>query len=207
MNSLSNAAGWTLTALVIAVGVAGCDDPVDTDVASVRILLTDAPADYIASATVRISTAYLQGGAEDDPEDAGRVVLFDASDSPREFDLMTLRDGVTAELAAAVEVPAGSYGQLRLVVDDATVVLAEGYEFRDGGNEAALSVPSGFQSGIKVQMSGDLEATAGSLTELVVDFDVNDNFKLQGNPDSPAGIQGITFTPLLKEQSRSQSDL
>ena len=57
-------------------------------------------------------------------------------------------------------------------------------------------------SGIKVQLAEPLSAESGMVTIVVVDFDVNDNFKLQGNPDTPAGIKGILFTPVLKEKSR-----
>ena len=40
-------------------------------------------------------------------------------------------------------------------------------------------------------------------TIVLVDFDVNENFRLQGNPETPAGLQGILFTPVLKEKSRT----
>ena len=35
-------------------------------------------------------------------------------------------------------------------------------------------------------------------TILVVDFDVSQNFVVQGNPNTPAGINGILFTPSLR---------
>jgi hypothetical protein len=31
-----------------------------------------------------------------------------------------------------------------------------------------------------------------------VDFDVSQNFVIQGNPETPAGIHGILFTPVLR---------
>lgn len=191
---------------VLILGAAACENAttVDSDSsARVRVFLTDAPSDYIQSAMVTVSHVYLVGSAEEPTADE-RIDVFHDPDNPKVFDLMTLRDGVVAEVATAA-VPAGAYKQLRLVVDDAKVTLAEGYEFADGGTEMTLKVPSGSTSGIKVQLARDVEASEGAVAELVVDFDIDQNFKLQGNPDTPAGIKGILFTPVLKELSRSQA--
>ena len=177
-----------------------CDDPSGPEgAARVRVLLTDAPSDYIASAEVHISRVYLQGGGE---EDAGRVDLFRDEADPLVFDLLELRDGITADMTGEVDVEPGKYRQLRLVVQRATVTLADGYAFSDGSREKTLFVPSGAQSGIKIQLSEDIDAEPGETTTLVVDFDVDKNFVLQGNPNTPAGIHGVLFTPVLHEKSR-----
>lgn len=86
------------------------------------------------------------------------------------------------------------------------MVLAVGYEFNAGGNEADLTVPSGAQSGIKLNLrSVDADGTesggveiAGGETVLVVDFDVNRSFRIQGNPNTPAGINSVSFQPTLR---------
>jgi hypothetical protein len=49
-------------------------------------------------------------------------------------------------------------------------------------------------------------AEAGTTTIVTIDFDVDRNFRLQGNPESPAGIQGVLFTPNLKELKRDESE-
>ena len=68
-----------------------------------------------------------------------------------------------------------------------------------------LTIPSGAQTGIKLNLSaGDVEGTEGTIEivpgemVLVVDFDVNQSFRLQGNPDTPAGINGVSFQPTLR---------
>jgi len=188
-----------------------CDDgvgPMDGP-AQIRILLTDAPADYLESADVCISRVYLVPGKDrEDDEGNGNgpnwVDLFNDPEDPLCYNLLELRDGITADLTDAVEVEPGEYGQLRLVVSWAEVTLAEGYEFRDGTITKPLFIPSGMQTGIKVQLYQAIEAESGTLTTLVVDFDVNENFVIQGNPHTPAGIHGILFTPMLKEKGRSQ---
>ena len=173
--------------------------------ARIRVLLTDAPSDYIASAEVEITRVYLQGGGAEEGDDAGRVDLFNDPDNPRVYDLLTLRDGVTADLTGAVTVEPGQYGQLRMVVGQATVTLIDGFSFRDGETSKALFVPSGAQSGIKIQLVQDVTVSPGDLTTIIVDFDVDQNFVLQGNPETPAGIHGILFTPVLREKSRETS--
>lgn len=206
-------------ALAFGLGLSACDDdgvePVGD--AQVQILLTDAPSDYIASADVWISRVYLQpddtddaddDGVDDgeDPDVPGRVDLFNDPDNPKQFDLLTLRDGIVAELTDPVTVEAGEYGQLRLVVDSAIVTLADGFTFPDGSQTDLLFVPSGQQNGIKVQLSGDIDADGGELVTLLVDFDVDRNFKVQGNPNTAAGIQSILFTPVLVEIDRDEEE-
>ncbi len=98
--------------------VAGaCSDATGPQLSRVRVELTDAPSEIIAQADVWISQVYLQGGGAEADGGGGRVVLFEDSDEPLHFDLLTLRDGVTADLTGLVDVDAGTYQGLRLVVD------------------------------------------------------------------------------------------
>ena len=93
---------------------------------TVRVLLTDAASDYIAAAEVTISSVRLvPGNAE-----TGFVELFDAGASPMTYDLLELQNGINALLAESL-VPAGIYTQVRMIVDDATVTLADGYQFNE----------------------------------------------------------------------------
>jgi hypothetical protein len=83
-------------------------------------------------------------------------------------------------------------------VDSASVVLKEGYTFSDGvTTEMELTIPSGAQTGIKVQLLEPVQAEEEVVTEIAIDADVEANFVIQGNPETPAGIQGILFTPHL----------
>ena len=193
-----------LIAGTLVLGTAACSDgSTGVELSSVRVLLTDAPSDFIASAEVWISRVYLQGG-DDEGTEGGRVDLFNGPENPQHYDLLTLQDGVTADLTGAVDVDVGLYGSLRLVVDRALVTLVEGVSFEDETNSATLFVPSGSSSGIKVLLTGDLEAVEGETTTLTVDFDVDQNFVIQGSA-GPGGIRSIMFTPVLRELTRAQS--
>jgi hypothetical protein len=149
-------------------------------------MLTDAPFpfDLVAEANVTIQNVALKGSGADS------VLL---SDVAQPFNLLDLQNGVTTPLAD-LEVPAGTYNQLRLVVDDsASIVLKAGDEYR-------LKVPSGSQSGIKILL-GNLALEDGDLAQITVDFNVENSFVVQGNPDTPAGIKGFIFKPVVKAKS------
>jgi hypothetical protein len=189
--------------VVLAALLAACNSSDGVTAAGnshVRVLLTDAPSDLIASANVTISRVYLVGG------DGGFVDVMPASDPPVTYDLLDLRNGVEALLADR-PVPAGTYGQLRLVVAEADVTLVDGVTFEDGTSSRTLFVPSGMQSGIKVQLAAPIDADPGEITIVVVDFDVDRNFVLQGSDTTPAEIQDIQFTPLLHEERREEGPM
>ena len=170
--------------------------------ATLRILLTDAPADYIGEAYI----------------DIGEIVAISAGDGPPivlsedgtdgEIDLLDLQNAATVLLAEGVVDP-GIYKQVRLIVESARVVLGyDGdvqYEFKGGGSKQELTIPSGAQSGIKLNLSpaekngsnGGITITPGE-TVLVLDFDVNQSFRIQGNPETPGGINGVHFQPTIR---------
>ncbi len=167
--------------LAAAIG-GGCSDTTGTSDVRLTLLLTDAPTDYLASAMVTIDTISIL------PVGGAPIVLRDASG---EYDLLELQDGVTDTLAI-LTIPADTYLQLRLQVTAASVTLG-------GSMNMDLKVPSGAQSGIKINLSGAGGTGIQILDNmvLVVDFDVSESFVIQG-PNTPAGIVGVLFTPLLR---------
>ena len=175
---------WSAAAVLLM----GCNIGSDLNSATsrVRLHLTDAPAPNIESAMVWISSAYLIPG----PDSGSNKVIV--SNEPQEYDLLELQDGVTALLGDA-DIPAAEYSQLRLVVDSARLTLAAGFTFADGSTTKSLKVPSGGQTGIKVSFPDKLDLTGDA--DVVVDFDVAENFVFQGPPAAP---HGVLFTPHLK---------
>lgn len=173
-------------AALALLGLIACEIPPQggSSTSRVRLLLTDAPGPAIESAVVWISRAYLV------PADDSAFVIV--TEDPQEYDLLDLQNGVTA-LLGDTSVPAGTYAQLRLVVDSARVTLADSATFQDGSNTRTLKVPSGPQSGIKVSFTEGLELTED--VDVVVDFDVAENFVFQGPPTRPLSV---LFTPHLK---------
>jgi len=190
---------WTAVAAVCAtLAIGACSESVGVDGAtSIRVLLTDAPIDYVESAWVDI------GPVELVPADDGEHILLseDGTDGP--VNLLELQNSATMLLAEA-EIEAGSYSQLRLIVESASVELIDGYTFVGGDTVMDLRVPSGAQTGIKLNLGagddegdGPLEIGSGEMV-LVIDFDVSRSFVIQGNPETPAGIKSMSFKPTLR---------
>lgn len=82
------------------------------------------------------------------------------------FDLLTLQNGKTADLGVS-ELPAGHYGQIRLKLESASLVV--------NGEEQSLKVPSGAQSGLKI--NGGFEVVADKTLSLTIDFDAGKSLK------------------------------
>lgn len=170
---------WTgLLAFIVGIAVLpGCDsgDPETAGQSRVRILLTDAPLDDIVEANVLIERVELLGDGE-------RVILL--ADEPQPFDLLTLQNGVTV-LLADLDVPDGTYHQVRIVVHETAMVVF------DDGTEEPLKVPSGAQTGIKVNLP-DLIIDE-DVVEVTIDFDLEASFVKRGNSG-----KGYIFKPVLK---------
>ena len=149
----------------------------------------------------RYSVERRLGSGEPAEDGSGRVDLFNDPESPHHYDLLELRDGLTADLTGFVEVEAGLYQGLRLVVDRARVTLMPGLTFPDDTDSATLTVPSGSESGIKVMLDGAIDAAEGGSTTLTVDFDVDRNFVIQGG-EGQSAIRDVLFTPVLLELDR-----
>lgn len=177
-----------MCSIAAMAGIAACSGS-DTTSASgtgtLEIRLTDAPSDDFQSATIFVSSVYAKGGSAG----ASEALI---SSTKASFDLMTLQNGVTTTLGSA-SVPAGSYSQIRLVVDSAKVTLKPGKTFAGGSSTAKLNVPSGSESGLKINFAGPVDVGSGNATVLV-DFDVAGSFILQGPRDQPTGC---TFRPLI----------
>lgn len=187
-----------LSAAVALSGATACDVTTGTGGdAAVRVLLTDAPTEFISAAWVDIGAVELLS------DEGGRTTLTtDGTDGL--VNLLDLQNATTKTLADA-EIEPGTYHQLRLIVESARVTLADGYTFADGETEKELTIPSGAQTGIKLNLApadgaedgAGLEIVPGQMV-LVVDFDVSQSFVMQGNAKTPAGIKGFHFKPTLR---------
>jgi hypothetical protein len=175
-------------AVIACFALSGCEKDGDNTSGKLKIQLTDAPfpADLVAEANVTINKIDIRK-AEDEEEENPFITLKEEEMS---FNLLELTNGVTAGLVD-MEIEAGSYDHVRLYVSDASVVLTDGTEFD-------LFVPSGAQSGVKIFIEPSIRVAGGLTAELLLDFDVSKSFVVQGNMDTPAGIKGFSFKPVVK---------
>jgi hypothetical protein len=163
--------------LAFATGLAGCDGQSPNSVTSFSVRLKDAPGD-VQHAFVTISEVSLVGSG-------GPQVL---STAPTTVDLLTLAT-TAMTLVQNVEVPSGTYSQLRfkitgacLSVDDGNggsqVYATTGYDGSVCGTAPAqtLQAPSFATSGLKVTTTGDALELTGPEKIVLVDFDVTQSF-------------------------------
>lgn len=192
-----------------------------------HVLLTDAPFpfDLVKEANVTIDEVQLvpAGSAESETETendnasssiAGKAATGLNSDTTEggiitlksdwmvdgetqetvSYNLLELRNDVTATLAGDLEIPAGTYSEIRLLIDgEASLVDTNGTVYN-------LKVPSGTQTGIKIQLE-NLEIVGDSETTVTLDFNLEDSFVLRGNPNKPSDLNGMIFKPVVHLKS------
>ncbi len=151
---------------IILGGCGGGDTPEiidggDSDIigasGTVQVFLTDAPASYLEEVWVNILRVELV------PGDGGPIVVLDSGQLPGKFELLDLV-GQPVELGV-IEAPVGTYQQIRLVLDadGHSIVLA-------GGADHDLRVPSGEQTGVKVNLRDDALVVDEGEIALLLDF-------------------------------------
>jgi len=163
--------------IAITITLFACDGQSPSGTTSLSVMLKDAPGD-VQHAFVTISEVDLIG--------SGGVQVL--TQTPTTVDLLTLAAS-TSTLVDGVDVPSGSYEQLRfritgacIAVDDgnggSTVYATDGYDSTPCGGPATdqLQAPSFAQSGLKVTLAGSALELSGGEKTLLVDFDVTQSF-------------------------------
>jgi len=192
MRSLGNLPVLTIC-LVTALYLIGCSGSSETSsgMGTLVVKLSDAPfpIDLVEEANVKIDKIEARKkNSEGNP-------FITLSEDEHTYNLLDLQNGVTADLVE-IDVPAGEYDLIRLYVSEAGIVLTDETPFD-------LTIPSGAQTGIKVFLDPPITVVGGLTSELLLDFDVSQSFVVQGNPDTPAGINGFHFKPVIRAANLS----
>ena len=117
--------------------------------------------------------------------------------SPRQLDLLQYQGGRAALLLDGVTLPAGEYQWIRLIVDNEPGVR-DSFIVRTGGEECELRVPSGAESGLKLNRGFTLPAD-GSVA-LTIDFDLRQSIHAPPGQQGTAAActQGYLMRPTLR---------
>ena len=170
----------TLALAGLALGACGDNTGPGDGEGRLTIQLTDAPGD-MADAFISIDRITLIGATEDAE---GETLEFDL-DGSEYINLLDLSGGEFLDLVEGEDVPAGQYSELRIYLNDAYVVLADGRVFATNGADlpagveadGELKCPSCSQSGYKVKfMDAGLEVDEDDETVVRIDFDVGQSF-------------------------------
>lgn len=161
---------------LMAVGLTGCNEGTlaPEGQGTIVVFLTDAPGD-VKEVWVEIVEMYIRGEGD-------RVDLLDA---PTDWIELTALNGSSLELVDGVELPAGTYHELRMVLGHAVLETLDGQVFMTDGAEhpdypedpdGSLNCPSCSQSGFKVKLpGGGIELTEDGYV-MLADFDVSQSF-------------------------------
>jgi len=165
---------------------------------TLSVQMTDAPFPYelIAEANVTVHKVEARRVSEDDDDDALTTSPYiTLMEEEIETNLLELTNGLTLQLAE-IEVPVGTYDQVRVYVKGVNVVLTDGTVYE-------LKVPSGDSSGIKVFIDPGITVVSGLSSDLLLDFDVSRSFVAKGNISTAAEISGFNFKPVIKASNLS----
>lgn len=171
---------WSAALTALLAACSGGTSPNGSTAFSVK--LKDAPGDF-TRAVVTISEVQLIG-------EGGSQVL---RSEPITTDLLELASS-TADLVSGVDVPSGTYRELRFVISGGCLAVAttgadaiyatDGYDTTPCGGAATgrLQTPSFSSSGLKVKFDADDLVVEGTEQIVIVDFDVSKSFgRLAGN--------------------------
>lgn len=149
---------WLLiVALALSMGhfLTGCSDTTSPGGGTLQVSLADGPGDFEAVNIVVESVEVHRAG--EDSLSGWMTVRA----TPGTYDLMQLRNGVTAVLVDH-QLPAGDYTQMRLVLGAGCTVVVDGVTH-------PLVVPSGMHSGLKLNHPFTIGNDA--IYEVMLDFD------------------------------------
>jgi len=147
----------------------GCSEDNSTNPAGsgqgqLKISMVDSPAQYDQ---VNIVVTRVEVHMADSSEGSWMVV----NPVPHTYDLLLLTNGASVVLGDTF-LTAGHYTQLRLI-------LGEGSNVVVNGDTLPLIIPSGMQTGIKLNHEFDIEP--GNLYELMLDFNADQSIHVTGN--------------------------
>ncbi|MGM0546667.1 MAG: DUF4382 domain-containing protein [Bacteroidota bacterium] len=165
--------------LGLSVLFVSCDNGsnADADMGTMEVMLHDAPADY-EEVNVFVESVEVNNSESDD----GWVEINAPQQS---YNLLELTNGAMEVLGSA-ELPAGTYEQIRLVLS------SDGHSVVIDGEEHNMFVPSGEQTGIKLNVDAEIEPNI--TYTLLLDFDAARSVVERGEQ----GSEEYLLKPVIK---------
>jgi len=149
----------------------------------VTLGITDSPVDMAEKVVVRFTGVEILPG-EGNSSRAQTITFAE----PKTLDLLALQGGLRDTLLNGQELPAGQYGQIRLIVQAEHDTVMDSY-ITINGAQHELRVPSGNQTGLKLVHSFSVES--GATKDYTIDFDLRKSVVF-------ARGQGYMLKPVLR---------
>jgi hypothetical protein len=186
--TIANSLVVTAAVALLAACGGGGDEGDNSQTGRLKLSITDAPVDDVQEVWVKFSAVEFK------PE--GGAPILNPLSPAQSLDLLDLQDGRTAVLVNNAVLPAGRYEWIRLVVENVPNVR-DSYVMANGA-ECELIVPSGAESGLK--MNRGFELTADGSVALTVDFDLRKSLHAPPGQTSMTEMctQGYLLRPTLR---------
>ncbi len=165
MNTLRQIKTSLFLAVIVGLFAWGCNTSSDAGTGTMQVKMHDAPVNFdeVNISVERVEVNRTQG-------DAGWITI---SEPNQVYNILELINGDFAILADA-ELETGTYQQIRLILADNNTVVIDGETFN-------MTVPSGAQTGLKLNINAEIEA--GIVYTLLLDFDADRSVVKLGSQD------------------------
>lgn len=144
-------------AFSLSVLFAGCGTDSDPGTGTMTVEMADAPIDSADAVNVFIERVEVNRAGNSD----GWVTL---NEPQQEYDLLELTNGATTVIGSA-ELEAGTYPQIRLILS------SDGHSVEIGEDIHDMFIPSGAQTGIKLNINAEIQEDIEYV--LLLDFDAS----------------------------------
>lgn len=201
---------YFFVALLIIVAASCTNDNTTGPVGTLSLKLTDAPMHYsqFMSASVTIDKIEIGNSAHANS-------FMTLTNTPMKYNLLELVNGMTSTMAT-IEIPAGDYDLLRLYISSTEMKMVNGDSFTYNMDQYGYSGSGMMQNGmmlnnqnrsIDIQLDHILTISNGSMSEFLLDMDVDQSFVLEGvnYNNMMMSMTGFTFMPTMRFVDMSTS--
>jgi len=170
--------------LTLTIGLASCDvsNSGGQSKGKLKVLLHDAPASY---QKVMVDIQKVEVKSESDTTGWHNIM-----DTPKRVNLLDLVNGTFEELGS-INLDSGVYHQIRLILGDNNSVTVNDQTYQ-------LKVPSGQQTGIKLNVNAEIKE--GITYTLMLDFDASRSVVRRGNAKHN---NGYLLKPVITAENKA----
>lgn len=194
---------YFFVALLIITATSCANDNTTDPVGTLSLKLTDAPMHYDQFMSASVTIDKIEIG---NSHDANSFITL--TDAPMTYNLMALVNGMTSTMAT-VEIPVGDYDLMRLYISSTEMKMANGDSFTYNMHQEGYSGSGMMQNSmmlnnqnrsIDIQLDHLMTISNGSMSEFLLDIDVDQSFMLEGVTynNMMMGMTGFTFMPTMR---------
>ena len=183
--------------MLLTLGACSSGSDNDDDTGTLSLNITDAPIGNVTNVFVQFTGVTLKPASGEAIE-----FLFDDPNTTevetKTIDLLALQGMASQALLESEEVPAGAYNQIRLHVNAEFDGENDSYVVLEGGGTKELRIPSGSQSGLKLNTPFTVAAGTSDIAVGNDESIYTIDFNLAKSVINPGGQPGYFLKPVLR---------